>query len=848
MSLAPVPNSKLPAAASSMTTNQNDHQHTDTIDGRLHALTENVLPKTPYLLSLPQGGNYRVNPAQADNWKIGVPFANDEEELQYMTFLSRQWEDGILIARGDWEKPDNMMLSTNPPKSGAATPINGKKRKISFGAYKNRSRATTPALGGGTAASSQEVTDEAKREPKMGPKSEDRSEPILQKPKEAHDSHASVDRGLKRNAETMNDTKPSAKANEEQQPSSKKTRPSLSPKPSASHTSEAQPRSNRSVTKLPPLLSPTLPPTDFPGRSIKLPPLLSPTLPPLIEEKLDRLKKLPPSKQATSRHQKSDSLTSLSSGTKSSLLSHDATSSGSMNASRPSTGKDKVSSLDHPSKAAVKDQRHPEVKARPPVSEPKGRLSGVEANKKPSTSTSAHGAATSFFESLRNGAKSSPQSGARPTCMQLIAKLKYGKQNRKAVQRILNMSTRSKKAESDKEEPKGAGVINGKDTKVASKSSQDKSDQGQKNDQKSKVNGAHSESERKTGEKRPRSTETANLSEPPSKRPRGPDGLNIATTPKAQVAAPLKSPAVHTPKKELKSAAMRRVDSSEAHVKTPQPARSEALPAAEIATSTTKKTLSNSDRGRADAWRGEHKRLSELGKRIKVQAQVMLTPSAEGGPLDEKVQKKGAVLAIESVLCYIVAFSANDEMRRIQHANVQASDWRSLLGLWKFAERMSRSFRHIHGVCLQVGAVIHEIIHGLDMERLQHDPLPAAALAESATPEAVAKAAAYETQYLDWRERMGETSRERRPLWTTGTRDLSVEDLQTQFPRTWSKRLKVPLAHVPERLGPGKYDGDFYLPLSGITTGVEAVRATMTLMREWTKKEDVKWETSLKLR
>ncbi len=110
------------------------------IDARLQKLSDNVLPSSPYILTIPT--NYRVGSHQINDWRRGSPFAAHEEQLSYLSFMARTFdEDNIMHAIGDWddgngaikEKPSHVRSGTSSPLPGQAP-----KKKISLADYKNK--------------------------------------------------------------------------------------------------------------------------------------------------------------------------------------------------------------------------------------------------------------------------------------------------------------------------------------------------------------------------------------------------------------------------------------------------------------------------------------------------------------------------------------------------------------------------------------------------------------------------------------------------------------------------------------------------------------------------------------
>ena len=108
------------------------------VDARLQRITDEILPSSPYILTLPT--NYRVGSHQINDWRRGTPFGPHEEQLSYLSFLPRTFdEDNIMNAIGDWDDGEGAIKQKNPnARSGTSSPLPGQvpKKKISLADYK----------------------------------------------------------------------------------------------------------------------------------------------------------------------------------------------------------------------------------------------------------------------------------------------------------------------------------------------------------------------------------------------------------------------------------------------------------------------------------------------------------------------------------------------------------------------------------------------------------------------------------------------------------------------------------------------------------------------------------------
>ena len=123
-------------------------------EARLQRISRDILPLTPYLLTVPS--LYNLSSHQVNDWKRGCPFDAKEERLQYLTFRSHFDKDTIFHAVGDWDDGKGNILSTIDRTSGLSSPLPGQppKKKMSFLDYKNKaaghaSTRQTPAKADG---------------------------------------------------------------------------------------------------------------------------------------------------------------------------------------------------------------------------------------------------------------------------------------------------------------------------------------------------------------------------------------------------------------------------------------------------------------------------------------------------------------------------------------------------------------------------------------------------------------------------------------------------------------------------------------------------------------------------
>lgn len=149
------------------------HGDLSNTDARLKHISDKILPKSPYLLTVPSDRPYRPTPQQLGEWHKGLPFSADEAPLQYLSFLSRDWDDSLLRVVGGWdnekgEMMDSATVQVNGARSGTSTPQlgAGAKKKISLSDYKSKA-AGVGAAGVGAVKPMPKVSEKAVAVPEV---------------------------------------------------------------------------------------------------------------------------------------------------------------------------------------------------------------------------------------------------------------------------------------------------------------------------------------------------------------------------------------------------------------------------------------------------------------------------------------------------------------------------------------------------------------------------------------------------------------------------------------------------------------------------------------------------------
>ncbi|PGG97107.1 hypothetical protein AJ79_09335 [Helicocarpus griseus UAMH5409] len=805
------------------------------VNTRLKNLTDNILPASPYLLTVPTERPFHLGSRFVSNWAVGdnKPFAPEEEHLQYMTFLSHQGEDTLLVAVGGWsdERGNIMEEDTSKAPSIITSASDAQKnkiqrKKISLSDYKKKanetpkspSRSATPAdqLNGGA-----HTTSDTK--PKWQESSSTTKKPVTLKETDiratATGNRTESTNGTSGDNNTADPSSRSMLSSCKQPPLSRDSSPpNKKPRVSSANGSPEihSAKARNAAPVVPALLSPTLPPTSI---APKLPRLLSPTLPPDIEEELAKIKDEQSSSNSHSKSTKTLS-SALAGSTSDQPLSRSA--QGITNSGSTSSSSDKSA---------------------------KGRTSSSSAAKLQSSS-STRSVASSSDQTKPSSTSPKFRGTAEAVKAKLIVKLRYGRANRKRIEALLRFSgkyripsdiqsSRQKdglEIDAKRRQPPHSRITEGQRVEKRHKHMEEDGQVPAPKRQKSAVN--------PTSE-RPRTPVTNAFKSPSiSQQP---------VTSKAQFLTP------NTPNKDLRGATMRRLGSGDADVKTligiDRAINSTTTPGGTEKTTTKHSppiSIDNQSSKCRDSteyrqWRDEFQKYVSLGRELKHASQRYTGPQARD--VDDKL---GAAIAVEAILCFILAFVFDDKHKTLSRRVGDSSGWRSIVAYWGAVKNITAPYPHLHGLCSILGAVSRDAIHGLDLERLaaitipsEYSPAPTPGSdGNTVTSEENKK---HQKEFSELRFRLVKSYREANQLWLEGSRELSEETLSRQYPVTWSKRSMNFSERGREKLTLGMYSGGYFLPLDRTSIPLEAVRFGWAFLTEWTEKEGVKWKGRLEL-
>ena len=610
----------------------------------------------------------------------------------------------------------------------------------------------------------------------------------------------------------------------------------------------------------------------------RLPRLLSPTLPPSIEEQLAKLR----GGNAKSTHKASPNTSSVSDKT--------VHTNGS---SLPDSQKPKQSIQKKQDVPGMIEKSSPEVKKplsnhtakikpdSPQVKQVKGGGGSgtkVDANTRQGKGSSVAGnntPANGPHRETKERPVTAPSSKSNQDSVKkkLVITLKIPKHLRTNCKRILQMQPRPKKfpihshhqtSPSPRDPPRERPTPNSNTTHQAPKT---RVVSNQDNQKKTEVVSrqqllANSPATPKSGEKRRKADEEKDLLQPSTKRHK-PQATDLTSRPHTPVTSATKSPnlphhggsqriQLSTPKQTLKSAAMNRVGSTDGDVHTPQgPVRGGSTPAAPGSVeapnregrsssnvSATSNPLHTTRSDESLFFKAEFRRYADIARTLKREADPLTKLSDGQYNPDSTVRKQGLAIAIEAMLCFILAFSLSDETTRLMRAPIDRSSWNTLLPYSRFLKSLAAKCQesdHLAGFLCQLEAFCRDTILNHDLDHLER--------IAGAQDEQRADLATFMTQ-------MSQNGHQTKQSWTQGYSQLDVETLREHYPSTWSKRSETPVGRMGYEKFSSQQNGNtptrsFYLPLNSASDGLEVAWAGLSFLEEWCSKEGIEWESKI---
>ena len=573
------------------------------------------------------------------------------------------------------------------------------------------------------------------------------------------------------------------------------------------------------------------------GSKLKLPPPISPTLPPAIEEELARLD-LPLSLSASSKTKAAQS--SSSSKHLNSHRSRESTLPAQNPSSRENNKSQASASSSRDLKRTGSSKHLPESHQSLKSSAKNDKTEAVENTRTMGLDLADHAPSVSTLPKLKHGEKLPARHELKQS---KIVKLKIPRARRKDLARLLQMKPRPKAEVTKSVKQLEKGLILKSIEGAPPKSERERTRPPSENP----TSGSESVENRrdagrsssgaqdilKAREKRPRHEDDAATSVPQSKRQKHPPSMDLYSKPSTPVPSAFKSPVLShhgsaqkprsSPNPEAKTVASRNDEA----VNTPQGSVRNGTPAApssvergnrEVKSSSTTTLMSSGPYTPDDvaSLYRDQRRYFELGKILKRESDALVNSSeSKGSP---QLEKKGLAISIETVLCFMLAYGIGDELMRAGQRN-PSSAWTTIFPFISKVKFSARTHRHIFGLCLQLEAVCRMASWTLEYES--------------------AGSADYQHS-LERHKALKKQYDEARHLFVKGSQELSVEDLQQLFPDTWAMNAQAPAAYSshPKVTSSPLTDG-FFLPITSTTVPIEAVRAGRSMIAEWCKNEGV---------
>lgn len=820
----------------------NDRAELEKLESAVGRMQKYTRPD-PYLVTIEQDRAFQYQyqwRSQQWQWLHGTPFKPEEGEgVQYQTFIYQEPGRNMLSLHAQHyadERPATADSTRNA--TGANTPAQGPKKVISFGAYnKKKQTGETPTRDG---VNVQDANKSAKQAALKGPAEQDKalkadSADMIKAVEEdekvdsIRDTQSSkkasgnndlphkqpeLKRKRENNAET---TEKTTEANaRDSPPPPKKAKKPRSPSPPARPASQKDadvedrmpPKlsplrngpSSPDRFQLPPRISPDLPDT------FQLPPRISPLLPANIRASLEAMDEKgaysrAPGKDATT---KKDNSLNLASKTKT------------------TTGQHNADSRKSPSAREKFSEKHPNQPLTPEVAEdePTQAIDGVEQKKS------------------------------------LVAKIKFKKARKEDVQRILKLPARPDKYVasppstpdmSDRDDP----AETTSNERSASKST-DRMDPARRTGkgvaQKLGPASKRTEERKPMSEKRPRveaDAEPASTSEPPAKRTktdaapepplkkrqaestasqtaakkRPPENLDLKKTSNTTVQPDHPSPATQGKLKNVSARKdmLRREASADSQTSTPsaqsQLSQNKTSSTSQPNGTAPKKADQPTKKPTSQDWTAERERLEILGREIKHAASDLL----KGHP-NKSAREASAVKSLESLICYLLAFTCADRAATPPGSKSTLPQWRSLPPFSAFVERNAAPFPSLSGLASSLSMTFHA--HLLDIVAQSPGEGPS-------------------------RDSLIGINKNLSNAAANADEKLDVDVLMDSFPRAWKGRAIT--ARIDEECAEPRrlLQGSYKLPFGVQTKPLMAARAGLAVLREWVAKVGLDYEFQL---
>lgn len=98
-----------------------------------------------------------------------------------------------------------------------------------------------------------------------------------------------------------------------------------------------------------------------------------------------------------------------------------------------------------------------------------------------------------------------------------------------------------------------------------------------------------------------------------------------------------------------------------------------------------------------------HRRLNMLGRKLKREHDDMVRRRGAGEVLSLAERRKGALKGLESVLCYILAFSCLDASAKLRRSRPRLENWKTIMPLHHSIANLTKEFSNLEGLRALMG-------------------------------------------------------------------------------------------------------------------------------------------------
>ncbi|EPE27180.1 hypothetical protein GLAREA_03094 [Glarea lozoyensis ATCC 20868] len=231
--------------------------------------------------------------------------------------------------------------------------------------------------------------------------------------------------------------------------------------------------------------------------------------------------------------------------------------------------------------------------------------------------------------------------------------------------------------------------------------------------------------------KRPAESSDVRAPDPPAKRKEKEKEREETPKPSATQLKPrFKSPAptnpsdkslLATPKRgdAMKSIAMRRVDSSDGHARTPQGTAISTPASAEKPRANGEVRVQSAEIERLHA---EERRLTGLAIKVKHKMDDIMKfkDLKQRDNITDPERKLGLGIGLEALTVYMNAFNAQTRQLQLQKRPISSGSWESLIKLWEFMDGNCRAFPILQALAAALGALIREELRRSGVESISY--------------------------------------------------------------------------------------------------------------------------------